>query len=70
MVGADDVGRVRMELRVADIVVALDRRVLDRTVHPHDLEVRPGVMWFGQPMIGIVTDVGKFEVVGTASKIW
>src|SRR5215217_51018 len=39
------------ELLVSLIVIALDRRVLDRAIHPLDLPVRPGMIDFGQPML-------------------
>ncbi len=43
VVGADEVSEVSAELLMAAVVVALDRRVLDRAVHSLDLTVGPRV---------------------------
>ena len=42
------------KLIVAFIVIAFDCRVLDRSVHPLDLAVCPGVIDFGQPVFDFV----------------
>ncbi len=65
VVGADEVGQVSAELLMAVVVVALDRRVLDRAVHSLDLTVGPRVTRFGQAMIDIVAGAGKLEAVGS-----
>ena len=48
------------KLIVAFVVVSPDRRVLDRAVHPFNLAVGPGMIWFGQPM---------FDVIGVADQV-
>ena len=45
---------MRAELRVAIVVVALDRCVLDPAIHPLDLTVGPGGLRLGRAMVDIV----------------
>ncbi len=62
-----EAGRIRLcrslrriaQLIVAVVLVSLDRRVLDRPVHPLHVAVRPGMVWLGQPVLDAVrlTDV-------------
>ena len=47
IVGADEVGEMTAELVVVVVVIPLDGRFLDGSVHALDLAVRPGVLWFG-----------------------
>lgn len=58
VVDADEVGRTGAELRVAIVLVALDRRIFDRAVHSLDLLIRPGVPRLGQPVVDIVAGAG------------
>jgi hypothetical protein len=61
VVGGDEVGEVLAQLFVALVVVALDRCLLDRPVHPLDLTIRPRVTRFGQPMFDVEVGAGRFE---------
>ena len=65
VVGCDEVGEVLSELVVADVVEALDRRVLDRSVHPLDLTVGPWMAWLGQPVLDVEIGAGRLERVAT-----
>lgn len=56
---ADEVGQVSAELFVAVVVVALDRPVLDRAIHPIDLTVGPGVARSDEPVVDIVACVAS-----------
>src|SRR5436305_15220596 len=55
VVGREELSEMFPELLVRLIVIALDRRLLDRTIHPLDLSVRPGMIDFGQPMLDAVS---------------
>ena len=50
----DEVIEVPLELRVAAVMVALDRGFLDRPVHPLDLSVGPRVIDLGEAMFDAV----------------
>ena len=50
---------------MAVVVVAFDRRVIDRPVHSLDLTVGPGVTRPGQTMIDIVAGTGGLEAVSS-----
>ncbi len=52
------------ELLLAVVVVALDRSVLDRAVHPLDLPIRPRVPRLGRLMVDLVEGTGRLESVG------
>ncbi len=39
------------QLVLAVVVEAFNRGVLDRSVHPLDLTIRPQMVWFGQAML-------------------
>ena len=54
------------ELFVGLVVEAPDRGVLDRTVHPFHLSVRPRMIEFGKPMLDGVPCTGQVE--GMCSK--
>ncbi len=43
-----------LELVMAFIMIAFDRCVLDRPVHPLDLPIGPGMVDFGQPVFDFV----------------
>ena len=51
------------KLVMAVIVIAFDRRVLDRSVHPLDLAVGPGMIDFGQPVFDFVIIADTVENV-------
>ena len=53
------------KLRVAVVMIAFDRRILDRAVHPLELSVRPGVSRLGQAMVDIVAGTSKLEAVSS-----
>jgi hypothetical protein len=61
VVGGDEVGEVLPKLIVAVVVIAFDRRFLDRPVHPLELTIGPGVPRFGQPMLDVEVGAGSFE---------
>ena len=46
---------------MAVVVVALDRRILDRAVHSLDLTIRPRMPRLGQAMVHIVLSTGVLE---------
>ena len=54
VVGRDEVREVLAQLVVGLAVEALDRRFLDRPVHPLDLTVGPGMLGLGSPVIDVV----------------
>ena len=61
VVGGNEVGEVLPELVVAVVVVAFDRRVLDRPVHSLDLTVGPGMPRLCQPMVYVQLGAGELE---------
>ena len=54
VVGREELREMFPELLVSLIVIALDRRLLDRAIHPLDLSVCPGMIDFRQPMLDAV----------------
>jgi len=46
---------------VALVVIAFDRGVFDRPVHPFDLSIGPWMVRFGQSMIDTVLGADQFE---------
>ena len=63
VVGHDEASQVLAKLVMAFIVIAFDCRVLDRSVHPLDLAVCPGVIVFGQPVFDFVFIADTLEEV-------
>ncbi len=49
------------QLLVIIIVIALDRRFLDRALHPFDLAVRPGMIRLGQAMFNAICRTDQIE---------
>lgn len=63
IVGIDEQVQMRSKLVVAVVVVALDRRLLDRAVHPLDLSVGPRMVHLGKPMLDVVLVADAVEDV-------
>ena len=61
VVGCDEVSEMGFELGMVVVVEALDRRVLDRAVHPLDLTIGPWMAWFGQSMFNIEIGTGQLK---------
>ena len=51
IVGINEVVEVGGQLGMAVVMVAFDSRFLDRSIHPFDLTVGPGMLHLGQPML-------------------
>ena len=68
VIGCDEVREMLSKLLMALVVEALDCGFLDGPVHSFDLSVGPGVLWFGQPMVDIVSSAGEFESVSTEER--
>ena len=64
VVSGAEVAEMLSKLVVAFVVVSFDGRVLDSAVHPLDLTVGPGVLWFGEPVVDVVLRAGELERVG------
>ena len=60
VVGRHEVGQMRSELLVTVVLIAIDRRFLEGTVHALDLTIRPRAVGFGQAM---------FDAVGAATLV-
>src|SRR6478672_6688423 len=54
IVGVQEAGEVSFELVAGLVVVASDRRLLDRAVHAFDLAVSPGMVRLGQAVFDAV----------------
>src|SRR5215831_5703605 len=54
---------MRSELLVSVVVIAIDRRFLEGTVHPLDLTIRPRVVGFGQAVFDTVGSADLVEAV-------
>jgi hypothetical protein len=54
VVSGEEVAQVAPQLVVGVVVIAPDRRVLERAVHAFDLSVRPGMARFGQAVIDVI----------------
>lgn len=65
VVGGHEVGEVLPELVVAFVVEALDRGVLEGSIHALDLAVGPRVLGLGRAVVDVVTRTGKFEGMGS-----
>ena len=63
VVGIEEELQVMPEFVMAAVVVAADRGVLEGTVHPLDLTVRPRVRWFGGAMVNAMLLAGMGEGV-------
>lgn len=61
IVGGDEVGEMATELVVALVVEALDRRILDGSVHPLDLAIGPWMFGLGRAVLDVVRGAGVFE---------
>ena len=61
VISGDEVGEVLPKLIVVFVVVALDRRVLDRSVHSFDLTIGPGMPRLCWPMFHIQFGAGELE---------
>jgi hypothetical protein len=57
---------VRFELVVGIVVIPFNRRLLERSVHPPGLAVRPGVSNFRQPVLRPVFPANPVENVFNA----
>ena len=68
VIGCDEVRKMLSKLLMALVVEALDCGFLDGPVHSLDLSVGPGVLWFGQPMVDIVSGAGEFESLSTEER--
>jgi hypothetical protein len=54
IVGVDEVGEMPPQLIVIVVVITFDGRVLDRSVHPFDLTVGPGMIDLGEAVFDAV----------------
>ena len=54
---------MRFELAMIVLVEALDDRLLDHTVHPLKLSVRPGMLHFGQAVFDVALATTHIEYV-------
>ena len=64
IVGVDKVAKMRFELGMAVVMVALDGCFLDCPVHPLDLAVGPGMPDLGEPVLDAVFAAAHVEHVG------
>lgn len=62
--GCNEVDDVRFRLRMAVVVIALHRRLLDGAVHALDLAIGPWMVQFGQPVLDPVCLADQFEPHG------
>ncbi len=69
VVGIDEQMQMRSQLSMAVVVVAFDRRVLDRTVHSLDLPVGPRVVHLGQTVLDVMLVADTIEDVLTVVDI-
>ncbi len=60
VVGRDEIGEMGVELLARVVVIALNGRFLDGSVHSFDLAVGPGMVWFSEPV---------FDSVGAAQAV-
>src|SRR5438477_7732585 len=67
VVSRDEVDQVGSELVVAVIVIAVDGRLFDRTVHPLDLPIGPWVIGLGQAMLDTIGSADLIEAVDPVS---
>src|SRR5205809_7247720 len=67
VVGRHEVGQMRSKLLVIVVVIAIDRRFLEGTVHPLDLPIGPWMIGFGQAMLDAVGSADLIEAVDPVS---
>ena len=70
IVGVQEAGEVSFELVAGLVVVASDRRLLDRAVHAFDLAVSPGMVRLGQAVFDAVLAAAHVEHVGHVLRGW
>ena len=63
VIGADEVVEMLPELLVAVVMIKLDGRFLDGSVHPLDLAIGPRVIGLGQAMLDAVILAGTIELM-------
>jgi len=63
IIGIDEVGEMRFELRVAVIVVPFDGGLLDRPVHPFDLAVGPWMFDLGDAVLDYFAGQSRYNLV-------
>ncbi len=63
IVGIDEVVEVGFELLMAVVMVAFDSCLLDRSVHPFDLAIGPGMLDLGEPVLDTVLVAAEVEHV-------
>ena len=63
VVGVDEVAEVGSKLVVGLVVVEIDRRLLEGSVHSFDLSASPWMARLGEPMADVQASVGMFEDV-------
>ncbi len=68
VIGCDEVREMLSKLAMALLVEALDCGFLDGPVDSLNLAVGPRVLWFGQPMVDIVSRAGEFKSVSTEER--
>ena len=61
VVGIDEVGEVSFELIVSIVMIALDGRFFDCSVHVLDLAIRPWMLDLGQPMFDAIFSAAHIE---------
>jgi hypothetical protein len=66
--GCDEVREMLLKLLMALVVEALDCGFLDGPVRSLHLSVGPGVLWFGQPMVDVVSRACEFKSVSTEER--
>lgn len=66
VVGGNELAKVLSELGMIFVVIALDRRFLDRPVHSLDLAVRPWMCRLRQPMFDV--EIGACRIEGMATE--
>ena len=67
VVGFEEVGQVRFELFVGVVKVALDRGILDGSIHALDLSVGPGMVGFGKAVFDSVSVAEPVEGMAAPS---
>ena len=67
VVGFEEVGQVRFELFVGVVKVALDRCVLNGSIHAFDLSVCPGMVRFGKAVFDSVSVAQPVEGMAAPS---
>ena len=65
VVGIEECGEMRAKAAMRLVVEASDGGVLDGSVHPFDLPVRPGMVELGEAMLDAELSAGQIKGVGT-----